>query len=59
MLPSRALDNESWEKAEKKMLAKAHTAADSAEIRNAYGAVKKLRQNVLLNPQKQECEDQR
>jgi hypothetical protein len=48
------LDNESWEKAEKKMLEKAHTATDSAEISKAYEAIQKLRQNVLLNPKKQD-----
>lgn len=45
-------DSESLEQSEKKMLKKVNSHSDSADIREAYDAIKKLRENVLLNPQK-------
>jgi hypothetical protein len=46
-------NNEDLDKAEKKMLKRVNNTTDSADVKAAYDAIRKLRNQVLLNPQKQ------
>ncbi|QEC43611.1 DUF3667 domain-containing protein [Pseudobacter ginsenosidimutans] len=46
-------NNLDLDKAETKMLKKANTATDSADVKAAYDAIRKMRDQVLLNPKKQ------
>lgn len=45
-------NKESLEKSENKLLRKAKNPSDSADIKEVYDAIRKVKQNVLLNPSK-------